>query len=167
MFSFEYKIDLNEYGRPIITPSEKTDKELDFIEHKFMALELARAIVTNTISSHEENPIKRPLEPTDLTVLVGVRKELEKICDIYATAIKDQMSLMNDVNTLISPQKYDVQVDTLDEMHKLNYNGIIYNGEIFKRHIGLRVRILSTKQIFELRDGIDNTNWIDVTAEQA
>lgn len=167
MFSFEYKIDLNEYGRPIITPSEKTDKELDFIEHKFMALELARAIVTNTISAHEENPIKRPLEQSDLTVLVGVRKDLEKICDIYATAIKDQMSLMNDVTTLIAPQKYDLQVDTLHELYKLNYNGIIYNNEIYKRVIGLRVKVLSTKQIYELRDGIDNANWIDVTAEQS
>jgi len=58
MFSFEYSIELNPHGRPVITPSEKTDQELDFIEHKFMALELARTIITNTISSDYDDPKK-------------------------------------------------------------------------------------------------------------
>src|SRR5258706_4132150 len=153
MFSFEYLVELNEHGRPIIQPSKKTDKELDFIEHKFMALELARAIVTNTLSSHEQDPIKRPLQPTDISSLRHVCADLEKICDIFALAIKDQMKLMDDTNELLNPQKYDIQVDTLDEIYNLNYNGIIYENQIFKRTIGLRVKVLTTQQIYELRNG--------------
>lgn len=165
MFNFEYTIELNEYGRPVIVPSKNTDKELDFTEHKFMALELARAIVTNTLSSHEQDPIKRPLQPTDISSLRHVCANLEKICDIFAVAIKDQMKLMDDTNELLNPQKYDIQVDTSDDMFKLNYNGIIYGDEIFKRVEGLRVKVLTTQQIYELRNGIDNEHWIDVTKE--
>ena len=165
MFSFEYLIELNEHGRPVIQPTKKTDQELDFIEHKFMALELARAIVTNTLSSHEQDPIKRPLQPTDISSLRHVCADLEKICDIFALAIKDQMKLMDDTNELLNPQKYDIQVDTLDEIYNLNYNGIIYENQIFKRTIGLRVKVLTTQQIYELRNGIDNEHWIDVTKE--
>lgn len=163
MFTFEYTIELNDYGRPVIAPSKNTDKELDFIEHKFMALELARAIVTNTISTHEENPLKYSLQESDLKELKTVRSDLEKICDIFATAIKDQMKLMGDADQLLKPQIYDIQVDTLFEMYNLNYNGIFYNDQIFKRVEGLKVKVLSVKRIFELKGGIDNEHWTDIT----
>lgn len=165
MFSFEYEIELNQHGRPTITPSEKTDKEMDFIEHKFMGLELARAIVTNTLSSHEENPNKFKLTASDIGRLKNFEDELLRICDIFALAIKDQMEILELSNTYLKPQVYDMQVSMPDEVLALNYNGIIYGDLILKRVEGLRVKVLSSKRIYELRGGIDNHNWKDVTNE--
>lgn len=165
MFNFKYKIELNEHGRPIISPSKRTNKELDFIEHKFLGIELARTIITNTILSHEKSPLKYKLSEEDLLGLRSVKIDLEKIADIFATAIKGQMILMNEATELLNPQKYNVQVDTLYEMYNLNYHGIIYGDEIFKREEGLRVKVLSVNKIYELRGGIDNNKWIDVTGE--
>ncbi len=105
MFSFEYSIELNPYGRPVITPSEKTDQELDYIEHKFMALELARTIITNTISSDYKDPKKYILSQPDLDKFMKLKSDLEEVCDIYATAIKDQMDLMDETNSILNPDK--------------------------------------------------------------
>jgi hypothetical protein len=165
MFSFEYSIELNPHGRPVITPTEKTDKELDFIEHKFMALELARTIITNTIDNHDENPEKYSLQPSDLAGLLAAKSDIEKICDIFANAIKNQMNLMDDANAILNPQTYNLQVKTMKDLYSLNYNGIIYDTTIFKRVEGLRVKVLADMRIYELRGGIDNNNWIDVTNE--
>jgi len=165
MFSFEYSIELNLHGRPIIIPSEKTDKELDFIEHKFMALEITRAIITNTLDDYNENPEKHPLQPSDLTNLLAAKSNIEKICDIFADAIKNQFDLMDDANAILNPQTYNLQVKTMNDLYSLNYNGIIYETTIFKRVEGLRVKVLADMRIYELRGGIDNNNWIDVTNE--
>lgn len=165
MFSFEYTIGLNPYERPIIVPSKKTDKELDCAEHKFMGLELARTIIENAIISHEKNPEKRPLPQDEYVRLKNVLSELERICDVFALSIKDQMKLLNDANSLISPQKYDLQVDNIEELHNLNYNGIIYGDLVFRREEGLRVMLLNTKEIFELKGGIDNIHWVNSTGK--
>jgi len=103
MFSFEYSIELNPHGRPVIAPSEKTDKELDFIEHKFMALELARTIITNTISSDFDDPKKYKLRGSDLDKFFNLKEQLEEVCDIYAETIKDQMDLMDETNSILNP----------------------------------------------------------------
>lgn len=165
MFSFEYSIELNPYERPIIVPSKKTDKELDFIEHKFMCLELARTIIENAIILHEKNPEKRPLPQDEYDRLKSVLSELERICDVFAISIKNQMNLLNDANTLLSPKKYDLQVDSIEELYNLNYNGIIYGDLVFRREEGLRVMLLNTNQIFELKGGIDNIHWVNSTGK--
>lgn len=165
MFSFEYTIELNEHGRPYIVASPKTKKELDFLEHKFMGLELARALVLNTIHSHVENPEKFQMNESELDRLKNLNNELLKICDIFAHAIKDQMEVMEVASNYQNPQVYDMQVLNDEELHALNYNGIIYGELILKRVEGLKVKVLSSKKIYALRGGIDNINWIDVTNE--
>jgi len=165
MFTFEYTIGVNEYGRPYVAPSKKTDKELDLIEHKFMGLELARTLITNTLISHTVDPIKRPLPAEEYERLKVVKLELDRICDIFASTIKEQMKLLNDTNVLLNPQIYDIQVDTVNELHGLNYNGIIYGDEIFVRKEGLRVLVIENGKIYELKDGIDNEHWYDTTGK--
>lgn len=157
MFSFEYTVTLNEFGRPVITPSKKTDTELDLVEHKFMGLELARTIITSTVET------QRSLSDEDYTLLKSTLLGLERISDIFATAVRDQMTVLNDAKVLLTPQKYDLQVGTMDNLHGLNYNGIIYGESVYARKEGLRVMVLETKRVYELKGGIDNEHWYDTT----
>lgn len=157
MFSFEYNITTNEHGRPIIEISDKTLKELDSIEHKFMALEMSRTIIETSVLANEKKPILTEDEFTELkTVLFGLRR----ISDIFALTIKNQNALLDTIW-----DKYDVEVRTMDDLYKLNYNGFFYNERIFSRKIGLRVRVSENGKVYELKDGIDNQHWVDVTGQ--
>lgn len=155
MYTFEYTIERNEFGRPVIIPSKKTDKELDLIEHKFLGFELSRCVLEQTIA----NQLKRPIPSEELERVKYVHLELQKMSDIFAQAINDQMKVMNDVQTLLQPPVYDLQVYTVEDLHKLNYNGIIYGDQILQRKEGLRVMVLEEKKIYELKGGIDNEHW--------
>jgi hypothetical protein len=157
MFSFEFEIELNEQGRPIIVPNKDVVKTLDAVELKFMGLEIARAVLDGVIDKTK----KRDTE--SFKTLVEADVELHRICDIFAKAVKDQMDVLKIIDKYTSAQKYDLQVDTMDDLYNLNYNGIIYADEIFKREIGLKVKVLQEKKIYELQNGIDNNNWTDIT----
>lgn len=154
MLSFEYTIDINDQGRPVIQPSEKTDKELDLIEHKFMALEITRTILDSSVRQHEEKPI---LPEEEYIKLKNVVVELNKISDIFALTIRDQKNLLE---TLW--ERFDIEVDSIEEMLNLNYHGIVYEGNVYSRVEGLKVKVKELKKIYELRGGIDNNHWIDV-----
>lgn len=157
MFSFEFEIELNAEGRPIVVPNKEVIKTLDAVELKFMGLEIARA----TLDSIVTNP--KLAESSSFDSLVQATVEVHRICDMFAKAVKDQMDVLKIVDKYTSAQKYDLQVDTMNDLHNLNYNGIIYADEIFKRVIGLKVKVLENKKIYELQNGIDNDNWTDIT----
>ena len=159
MYSFDYSIELNEFQRPVIVPSKKTDKELDLTEHKFMALELVRSLLTSTLENHERNPEKRPIPPNEYDRMKNVLLEVEKMSDIFALTIRDQMELLNDTKVMLNPQQYDMQVGTVEELHGLNYNGIIYGEQIFGRKEGFRVMVMKEGKVYELKGGIDNEHW--------
>jgi hypothetical protein len=155
MYSFEFSIEVNEFGRPVIVPSKKSMKELDLLENKFMCLELSRSLLEQTIVNHS----KRPLPKDEIERIKYVHLELQAMSDIFALAIKEQMQVMNNVETLLNPPIYDLQVDTLNDLHNLNYNGIIYGEQIFQRKEGLRVMVIEDKKVYELKGGIDNEHW--------
>jgi len=158
MFSFEYNITTNEHGRPIIDISDKTLKELDSIEHKFMALEMSRTIIETSVIANQKKPVLSEEEFNELkSVLFGLRK----ISDIFALTIKNQNALLNTVW-----DNFDVEVKTMDDLYKLNYNGFFYKDRIFSRKIGLRVRVIENGNVYELKDGIDNQHWVDVTKKE-
>lgn len=163
MYSFEYSIQLNEFNRPVLEPSQKTDKELDLIEHKFMAFELVRSLIGTTITSHELDPVKHPLSESDYERFKSIHSEIEAMSDLFALTIRDQMELLNDTKVMLSPRQYDLQVRTLDELHALNYSGIIYGDKLFSRKEGLRVMVMINKKIYELKGGIDNEHWFDTS----
>jgi len=161
MFNFKYDIEINTDGRPYITPVDGTEKEMSFVEHKFMALEMARSVVTSTIDLHEENPKRRPLPPEELERLKHLEREITRLGNIFAVTIKEQFELFGIADRLIN-KNFDISVLTLEERDGLNYNGIIYDDQIFTRKEGLRVKVIQTGQVFELQGGVDNEHWKEI-----
>lgn len=102
MFNFEYEIILNEEGRPYISPINNTIKEMSFVEHKFMALEMSRSIISSTIKLHETNPEKKPLPKDELERLKSLEIEITRISDIVGVTIREQIELMKIANKLIN-----------------------------------------------------------------
>ena len=158
MFKFEYEIGLNENGRPFINPIGDTINEMSFVEHKFMAMELAWYIVGSTINLHLSNPENLTLPDGELERLKTLENEIARLSNIYAKTIKQQMELMGEIDKLIN-KPFDITVLNEEERDSLNYNGIIFNDRIFKREEGLKVKIIETGQVFELKGGIDNEHW--------
>jgi hypothetical protein len=105
MFNFEYEIVLNEEGRPYINPIKNTAKEMSFVEHKFMALEMSRSIITSTIRLHESNPEKKPLPKGELERLKYLESEIIRIADIFLVTIKEQFELLNIAEKLLNKDK--------------------------------------------------------------
>lgn len=161
MFNFQYEILLNKEGRPYINPVGETNKEMSFIEHKFMGIELCRSIISQTLFSHQENPEKRPLEIDEINRLIQLENELNRISDIFAKSIKDQIDLVDIADRLIN-KNFDISVVSIEDRDNLNYNGFIYDDRIFKRQEGLKVKVLQTGEIFELVGGVDNEHWTKI-----
>lgn len=161
MFKFEYDIELNDNGRPFINPIGTTTKEMNFVEHKFMGMELARYIVGSTINAHFENPEKYILPEGEIDRLKFLESEITRISNIYASTIKDQFELLGIADRLLN-KNFDISVLDEKERDSLNYNGIIFDDKLFKRAEGLKVKLIKTGQIFELVGGIDNEHWTEV-----
>jgi len=150
MLKIEYEIKLNENGRPYIDlPTDYEDKP----EDKFFVLELARYLLQNVY-------VRRSAEfdPYTAAKLDDCINILGQVSDEVAILLFKQMQVTGDF-AIITNRNYDVQVDSIEERNKLNYNGFIYNNKIYVRHEGLKVLVLSDMKIYELQGGIDDTNW--------
>jgi hypothetical protein len=161
MFKFEYEIKLNDHGRPYIDPAGETLKELGFVEHKFMAMELARYIVGSTINLHQQEPDRLTLPEGELDRLLNLENEITRLSNIYAKTIKDQFELLGIADKLLN-KDFDFTVFNLEELYALNYNGIIVDDRLFKRIDGLKVKLTQTGQIYELVGGVDNIHWTEI-----
>lgn len=153
MHKFEYEIQLNEDGRPFINiPENYVEKP----EDKFMALELTCYILRKLIEKRGNN-----LDDDTLKALENSFKNIIMISDEVADLIKGQMEVSAEFD-LLTKDSYHIQVENIKERNALNYNGIIRGDKIYKRVQGLRVLVTSENKIYELRDGIDNENWIEI-----
>lgn len=161
MFNFEYEILLSDEGVPYINPIGNTEKELSFVEHKFMAIEMTRSILTTTIELHVSNPEKRPLPVEELERLKFLESEITRLSRIYSLSIKEQFELLGIADKILN-KDFDLTVLTIDERDELNYNGIIFNDRIYKRVEGLKVKVIKTGQVFELIGGVDNQHWTEI-----
>lgn len=150
MLKFEYRIGLNDQGRPFIDlPEDYKDNP----EDKFMALELTRYLFTNIYARR-----RTEFTPNDVKSLELTLDMLEKVSDEIALLLKQQMEVLGEVE-LTFYRKYHMQVTSIEDRNKLNYEGIIYNDKIFKREPGFKVLVLEEMKIYELVDGIDNEHW--------
>lgn len=153
MHKIEYEIKLNENGRPYVhLPEDFEDRS----EHKFFVLELTiymlQEIYHKRINQFDQNTIDKLKQSIDVLLTIS---------DEAADIIKGQLETMGDIS-LITNKSYHIQVKTIKERDKLNYNGIIHNNKIFKRIEGLKVLVTEDMKIYELKDGIDNKNWVEV-----
>ena len=150
MINFEYQIKLNDDGRPYIDiPVEYQNKP----EDKFMVLEMTRYLILSLLNNRRSE-----LPPNEVKALEATFDTLEVLSDELAVLLKEQMEVLGEA-VLHTQRNYHVTVTTIKERDDLNYEGIIHEGKIFKRMIGLRVLTLENMQIFELVDGIDNEHW--------
>ena len=153
MLKFEYSVQLNDDGRPYIHfPKDYKDNP----EDKFLALELTRYLFTGIYARR-----RTEFTPTDVKGLEVTLDMLEKVSDEIAAILKQQMEVMGEVE-LNFHRNYHVQVETIEERDKLNYEGIIYNEKIFKREAGLKVLVFNEQKIYELVDGKDNEHWKEI-----
>ena len=132
-----------------------------FVEHKFMCIEITRTFIAQTILAHQRNPEKRPLPQEEVERLINLENELIRLSNIFAKTIKEQVDLIDIADRLIN-KSFDVSVDTEADRDALNYNGFIFDERIFKRVEGLRVKVLSTGEIFKLEGGVDNEHWTKI-----
>lgn len=153
MLRFEYEIRLNDEGRPYV---HIPDGYNDNPEDKFMSLELARYLVLNLITLRGTE-----LPDNEVKALQSTFDTLEVLSDEIAVLLKQQMTNLGET-TLTVQRNYHITVDTIEERDKLNYEGIIHKGKIFKREKGLRVLVLANMKIYELVNGIDNENWTEL-----
>src|SRR5579859_6093917 len=160
MHSIEFDIQIDgETGRPrLIIPNTEMTKISD-IEIKFFAVEITRALIqatvkANMIANNHSDYDKRMSE---------ISLEIEKMSNVFALSVLEKIK-GDDIDTFLDNLTFDIQVGTMDDLHNLNYNGIIYNDKIYKRVVGLKVKVLDNKRIYELKNGIDNNNWTDITS---
>jgi len=150
VLKIEYEIKLNKSGRPYIELSKDYE---DKAEDKFLVLELSRYILQNVYSNKSSEFDKITSEY--LENCLGL---LGQVSDEVAILLREQMEVLGETSIIMN-RNYHIQVDSIKERNKLNYNGIIYNDKIFVRQEGLKVLVLSDMKIYELQGGIDNENW--------
>ena len=162
MFEIKYEIKLNDNGRPCVDlPEEYEDKP----EDKFFVMELSRYVLTNVYNrrSHEFDPV----EADKLLHCINV---LGQVSDEIAALLYGQMVSMGDIQVTLGGS-YHILVKTIEERDAIPETGFVYEGKIFNRQEGLRVKVIDvdlpikdlTIQYFELQGGITNNNWIEIT----
>lgn len=150
MLNFEYQIKLNDDDRPYIDiPEEYQNKT----EDQFMVLEMSRYLILSLL-----NLRRSELPENEVKALESSFDTLEVLSDELGILLKKQMEVLGET-VLETARNHHITLDTLDQRNELNYNGIIYDGKLFKRVMGLKVLVLENMEIYELVDGIDNEHW--------
>lgn len=150
MLKFEYEIRLNDQNRPYI---HLPDNFVDIPEHKFMVFELTRYIIGNIFAMRGDM-----IPEKEKIALEKTNENLAIMSDELAVILKKRMEVLGQ-QIIDSEDDYHVTVNNFDERNKLNYEGFVHKGRIFKRVIGLKVLVIQDMNVYELVDGIDNENW--------
>lgn len=158
MFNLEFEIGLNDVGRPVIEPTQESAKNMNLPEYKFMTFEYTRTLISGIIRLSNERKEQLPLTLDEINRMMFLEVELQDWADKFAVIIKNQFELMGVADKLMN-KNFDVAVLTMDDRDALNYNGIIFNDQIFTRKEGLRVRVMQSGQVFQLLGGVDNQHW--------
>ena len=104
----------------------------------------------------DENTVEKM---TTSTALLG------QISDSVAELLWDDMRNQGDV-MLMFDSKYHIQVNSVEERDNLDMKFIYYNNKIFQRQEGLKVFVLENETVYELKNGINNENWITTNVSQ-
>lgn len=153
MLKIEYEIRLNESGRPYIhLPENYRDNSQD----RFFALELSRYMLQ---ALYANKGTKFDVESSK--AMESTLSTLEMISDEVAVLIRQEMEFLGDTSMMFQ-QNYHLKVKNIEERDNLNYEGIVRGDKIFKRQEGLKVFVEDKNKIFELKNGIDNENWVEL-----
>jgi len=150
MNNIQYEIKIDENEIPYISFPEDYNSTT---EDNFFAIQLTNYVFKNIYERNINILDKESLD--NLNTCVNV---LEEIGYEMSILIKEQMEFSGNL-TLMTNQKYHIQVKTLKERNNLPLNNIIYNDKLYERKEGLKVFVTDKMKIFELKGGIDNKNW--------
>jgi hypothetical protein len=162
MLKIEYQIKLNEHGRPCIDLSPDYEHNP---EDKFFAIEVARYYLQTVFKGMDNRYDQHTKDMMD----IGIRL-LGQIGDEVAALLYEQMTNMGDVAVTMGGS-YHIQVKSIEERDAIPERGFFYEGRIFNRQEGLRVKVidesLPIKDLrigyYELQEGIINDNWVEIT----
>jgi hypothetical protein len=157
MNKIEYEIVLNKSGRPCIGLSNQYE---DKPEDKFFALELTRYILENVYARRSKQFDEETAKQINQAITL-----LQQIGDEIAEILWQNMKLLGDTSILFN-KPYHVQVKTIEERNQLSFNGILAEDKIYLRQEGLRVLVTDEMKIYELKGGIDNENWCEITTQK-
>jgi len=161
MLKIEYQIKLNEHGRPCIDLSPDYEHNP---EDKFFAIEVARYYLQTVFKGMDNRYDQHTKDMMD----IGIRL-LGQIGDEMAELIYNQMVNMGDVDVSFGG-RYHIEVKTIEERNAIPERGFLYQGKIFNRQKGLRVKVVDlnlpikdlTIGYYELQEGITNDDWVEI-----
>ena len=153
-----YEIKLNDKGRPCIDlPNHK-----DNPEDKFLAIEIARYILTETYSRLSPNFDEETKKEIDVAI-----RCLGQMGDEIAEILWHSMKASGDIQIMLG-RKFHVTVNSIEERDKIDDKGILEGDKLYIRQEGLRVVIKEGDKwkIYELKGGITNDNWVETKLNQ-
>lgn len=161
MYKIEYNIELNETGRPCIGLPDGYEHRP---EDKFFAIEIARYLIQQVFERRSAEFDERTSE-----VLINTITILGQVGDEMAEIQYDNMRALGEMSMMIN-DRYHIFVSSIEDRDNLPDKNILINGKIFDRVEGLRVGVndrhiatnFPTYQIYELKDGISNDNWVKI-----
>lgn len=158
MYNIEYDIELDEHGLPYISLPENV-RENDRSENRFYALEMTLYMFTKIYNSRPPELDEGSIRALEITI-----NTLKRISGEAADILSREMSLLGDAAFIIA-SRYHIKVNSIKDRNNLPMFNIFHNGKIFRRQKGLKVLVDETSTIYELIDGIENENWIELNEE--
>jgi len=160
MLRIDYKIDLNEHGRPCIDlpPDYAHNKE-----DKFFAIEISRyylqtVVARMTPDRYDTNTINRFKE--NIAFLGQLGDELAEI-------LFHEMRQNAEIAMAMNEGEFNAHMwlKSIEERDALGMGWIYYENKAFKREIGLKVMVYvadddEVSGIYELVGGITNEHWV-------
>ena len=158
MYNIEYKIGLNEQGRPYIELPENYEQRP---EDRFFALEITRYMFQDLLNRRTADLNEETVKKMD-----EAERLLGQLGDEVAKILYDGMRVQGELRMMLDCA-YHIEVDSIEERDAIPDKDIINEGNIYDRVEGLRVYVLQPLEIYdkevsgayELVDGITNENW--------
>jgi len=158
MYNIEYKIELNEQGRPCIGLPEDYEQRP---EDRFFALEITRYVLQDLLNRRTADLNEETVKKMD-----EAERLLGQLGDEVAKILYDGMRVQGELRMMLDCA-YHIEVDSIEERDAIPDKDIINEGNIYDRVEGLRVYVLQPLEIYdkevsgayELVDGITNENW--------
>lgn len=159
MYNIEYKIGLNEQGRPHIELPEDYEHRP---EDRFFALEICRYMLQDLLNRRVADIDEETAHKMD-----EAERLLGQLGDEVAKILYEGMRVQGELHMMMS-SPFHIAVKSIEERDALPEKDILYNDKIYDRVVGLRVVVQSYdietfmpyNNIYELKDGITNENWV-------
>jgi hypothetical protein len=159
MYRIDYKIGLNEQGRPCIELPEDYEHRP---EDRFFALEICRYMLQDLLNRRSPD-----LDPQTIGAMDEAERLLGQLGDEVSAILYEGMRAQGELYMMLD-SAYHIIVGSIEERDALPEKDIVYEDKIFDRIEGLIVYVNQPLEIYdkeisgayELKNGITNENWV-------